>query len=153
MMFGVCGASYYVTFRNDMHEAYLENVGKGASDDGPERALNKLMFTEVGDTRFVGYLKLAAREGFSDHPHVILLFRRQRSGTEGRHRVGLLGGRILLAAGFAAVIAAREAGQPFDEEANAWYGAPARWQSPRTRRVRRSSTHSRMATFCRRAAS
>ena len=126
VMFGVYhGASYYVTFRGDMHEAYIENTGKGASDDDFERALNKLMFTEVGDTGFVGYLKLAAREGFS-----ITRTSSSFSGDSGLELKGdIVWGywavEILLAAGFAAVIAAREAGQPFDEEANAWYGAPA----------------------------
>jgi hypothetical protein len=124
LMYGIYhGASYYITFRTEMHEAYLENAGKGASDDDFERALNKLMFSEVGDTGFVGYLRLVAQEGFS-----ITRTAASSSSSDLELKDELVWGywivEIVLAAALAAWIAGREAGQPFDEEANAWYGKP-----------------------------
>lgn len=124
LMYGVYhSASYFVTFRGEMHDAYLENAGKGASDDDFERALNKLMFNEIGDTGFVGYLKLVAREGFSITRTSSFS---SDSGLELKDELvwGYWVIEILLAAGFAAWLAGRAAGEPFDEEANAWYGKP-----------------------------
>lgn len=122
--FGVYhGAGYYVTFRGEMHDAYLETAGKNTSDDDFERALNKLMFNEVGDTGFVGYLKLVAREGFSITRTSPVS---SSSGIELTDELvwGYWGIEILVAAIAAAWIAARAAGEPFDEEAGTWYGKP-----------------------------
>ncbi|MCC6802738.1 MAG: hypothetical protein IT319_07620 [Anaerolineae bacterium] len=126
VMFGVYhGASYAITFRSEMRDAYVENAGSSASDEDFERALNKLMFSEVGDTGFVGYLKLVAREGFSI-TRTSSFSSTSDSGLELKDELvwGYWAIEILVAAGIAAWIAARAAGEPFDEEANAWYGKP-----------------------------
>ncbi len=103
-----------------MRASYSEAAGGAISDAEFERALNKVMFKEVGDIGFVGYLKIVAQEGFT----------LSRTDSTDEYPIEVSGDwayvywivEIVLAGLTAGWLAAREARQPFDEEANAWYG-------------------------------
>jgi hypothetical protein len=124
LMFGVYHfAGNTITFRGEARDALIENSGKSFNESLLDRRIDEILDEEVGDTGFVGYLRLAAREGFS-----ITRTSASSSGSEldlsGDVVFGYWALEILIAAAFAAIIAGRAAGQPFDEESSAWYGNP-----------------------------
>ncbi len=122
LMFGVYhAASYYVGFLTDMRASYVENVGEEPTDAEFTRALDALLEDEVGDTGILGYLKLTAREGFSITRSSVTS---SSSGIDLQGDVVWIywGVEILLAGLFAAFIAGRAAGEPFNEDSNEWYG-------------------------------
>lgn len=122
LMFGVYHfASYYVGFRTDMRKAYVENVGKEPTDEQFNQELDALLKDEVGDTGIMGYFKLMAREGITI---TSTSYGTSRSGDTLKDNLawGYWGVEVLLAALFAAFIAARSAGEPFDEDSEEWYG-------------------------------
>ncbi len=121
LMFGVYHfASYYVGFRTDMRKAYVENVGQEPTDAEFDEVLDLLLKDEVGDVGIMGYLKLTAKEGMSI----------TRTASSTSSAIDLLdewvwvywGVEILLAGLFAAFIAGRAAGEPFNEDSSEWYG-------------------------------
>ena len=121
LMFGVYHfASYYVGFRTDMRKAYVENVGQEPTDAEFDEVLDLLLKDEVGDVGIMGYLKLTAKEGMSI----------TRTASSSSSAIDLQdewvwvywGVEILLAGLFAAFIAGRAAGEPFNEDSNDWYG-------------------------------
>lgn len=121
LMFGVYHfASYYVGFRTDMRKAYVENVGQEPTDAEFDEVLDLLLKDEVGDVGIMGYLKLTAKEGMS--------ITRTASSTSSAIDLQdewvwvYWGVEILLAGLFAAFIAGRAAGEPFNEDSNEWYG-------------------------------
>jgi hypothetical protein len=116
-------AGYYITFRGDMRAAYIENSGRTPTDAQLDDELNELMQDEVGDSGFLGYLRVVAREGFSI----------SRTGVSTSSNAVDLEGDIvwaywavelLVIVGFGAILPARAAGEPFDEDDNVWYGKP-----------------------------
>ncbi len=125
LMYGVYHvASYYVGFRTDMREVYVKNAGREPTDAQFTSELDALLKDEVGDTGFLGYLKLTAKEGIT-----ITSTSSYASTSKGETLKDNLvwayyGVEILLAGLFAAFIAGRAAGEPFDEDAGEWYGPP-----------------------------
>ncbi len=125
LMYGVYHvASYYVGFRGDFRSAYVEDTKKTLSDSDLDRILNATLQKEVGDTGIMGYLKLTAKEGIT-----ITSTSSYASTSKGETLKDNLvwvyyGVEILLAGLFAAFIAGRAAGEPFDEDAGEWYGPP-----------------------------
>ncbi len=128
LMFGVYhAASYYVGFRTEMRAAYVENAGKEPTDVQFNTELDALLQDEVGDVGIVGYLKLTAREGMSI----------TRTASSSSTAIDLKdelvwiywGVEILLAGLFAAFIAGRAAGEPFNEDSEEWYGPAIRFAS------------------------
>lgn len=114
-------ASYYIGFRNDVRAIYVENAGEEPTDTELNEFIDFVLEDEVNDTGFVGYLKLLADEGFS------ITRTASTSSSSGIDLQGDVvfaywGIEILIAALFAAFIAARAAGEPFNEDANEWYG-------------------------------
>ncbi|MEP7291925.1 MAG: hypothetical protein ABI835_09080 [Chloroflexota bacterium] len=125
LMYGVYHfAGYYITFRSEARTAYIENSGRTPTDAQLDDDLNDILQDEVGATGFLGYLQLSAREGFSITRGV-----GSSSSSSGVDLSGtgvwiFWGVELLIAAGLGAAIPARAAGEPFDEEANTWYGKP-----------------------------
>lgn len=116
-------AGYYVTFRGDMREAYIENSGRTPTEEQFNRELDELMEDEYGATGFIGYLTIIADEGFS-----ISRTGSSSSGSgldlQGNIVWGYFALELLVIVGFALFLPARAAGEPFDEDDNVWYGAP-----------------------------
>lgn len=115
-------ADYYFTFRDEMRALYIENVGEAPTDAELDQELDAIMQNTVGDTGFVGYLRLTAEVGIS-------LSRSPTSSSSGIELTGTgvlvyWGLEALLAAIIAAMLPFRAAQKPFDEEANEWYGKP-----------------------------
>ncbi len=113
-------ASYYVGFRGDVRAIYVENAGEEPTDAELTEFIDFVLEDEVNDTGFVGYLKLIAKDGFS-------ITRTASSSSSGIDLQGnavfiYWGVEILIVALFAAFMAARAAGEPFNEDANEWYG-------------------------------
>lgn len=117
-------ASYYVGFRTDMRQVYVKNVGKEPTDAEFDSELDALLQDEVGDKGFVGYLKLTAKEGITITSTSSYTSTSKGETLKDNLVWGYYGVEILLAALFAAFIAGRAAGEPFDEDANEWYGPP-----------------------------
>ena len=127
LIFGVYHfATYYVTFRGVVRDQYVQDVGKTPTDAELDQLINKgLTQFKISDTGFIGYLKFAAQEGLT-------ITNSTSSSSSDVGNIDLKdqwafvywGVEILLAGIIAAVLAGREAGQPFDEDANSWYGKP-----------------------------
>jgi hypothetical protein len=129
LMFGVYhAASYYIGFRTDMRKIYVENAGREPTDEQFNKELDALLQDEVGSTGIVGYLKEVAKEGMS-----ITSTNPGSSSTpvelQGNLVWGYWGVEILLAGLFAAFIAGRAAGEPFNEDTEEWYGPAMRFAS------------------------
>jgi len=122
LMYGVFhAASYYVGFRNSVRDNYAEQSGKTLSDADLDKFINTNLQKEVGDTGILGYLKYSAQEGLSI-TDTSPATRTTPVELKGNVVWGYWGLEILLAGLFAAFIAGRAAGEPFDEDANEWYG-------------------------------
>lgn len=125
LMYGVYHfASYYFGFRTDMRAIYVENAGRQPTDNEFTSELDALLQDEVGDTGFLGYLKLTAKEGITITSTSSYASTSKGQTLEGDLVWGYYGVEILIAALFAAFIAGRAAGEPFDEDAGEWYGPP-----------------------------
>ena len=127
LMFGVYhAASYYVGFKTDMRKIYVENAKREPTDEEFNTELDALLQEEVGATGIVGYLKEVAKEGLS-----ITSTTPSSSTTPTELKDNLVWGywavEILLAGLFAAFIAGRAAGEPFNEDAEEWYGPAVRF--------------------------
>lgn len=116
-------AGYYITFRDSMREAYIENTGRTPTEEQFNRELDELLDDEYGATGFIGYLTIIADEGFS-------ISRTGSSSSssglelQGNIVWGYFAVELLIIIGFAVFLPARAAGEPFDEDDNTWYGAP-----------------------------
>ncbi len=117
-------ATYYITFRGTMREAYIENSGRTPTDEQLDRELNELMEDEVGASGFLGYLQIAAQEGFS----ITRSFSSSSSGSgielQGTGVWVYWGAELLVIVLITVLMARRPATEPFDEDDNVWYGAP-----------------------------
>jgi len=128
LMFGVYHfASYYIGFRTDFRNIYIEQTGETPSDAELDKVLNSVMEEDVGDTGIVGYFKEMAKEGIT-----ITSTSSYASTSKGQTlKDNLAWGywivEVLLAGLFAAFIAGRAAGEPFNEDANEWYGPAMRF--------------------------
>ncbi len=121
LMFGVYHvASYYVGFRTEMRNLYIEQVGETPTDAEFNTELDALLEDETGDKGILGYLKFTAAQGMS------ITSTTRSSSTpmelQGNVVYGYWIAEILLAGLFAAFIAGRAAGEPFNEDAEEWYG-------------------------------
>ena len=115
-------AAYYVTFRGEVRTALVENGAKAPSDGDVDELMNLVLRDEVGDTGFMGYMNLMAREG-------ITINRTVSTSSSGIHLQGTgawvyWGIDVVAVALIAAFMAGRAAGEPFDENAGMWYGSP-----------------------------
>jgi hypothetical protein len=130
LIFGVYHyATYYVTFRNDARAIYIKNVGETPTDQELDQAIDVLFLDKkdgVGATGFIGYLKFTARIGLTITNSTSVTSTDTSTDINLKDQWAFVywGAELLLAGIIAAIVAAREAGQPFDEDANAWYGKP-----------------------------
>ena len=147
-MYGVYhGATYYISFRSTLRDAYVQNVAPTVTDADLDKAINKILFddtsalatdntlssidqsvnkflfNDAGSTGFIGFMRETAHQGIS-----ISRAASSSSGSEVELQdTGVLIYwlvEILLAGGIAAALPFRAASQPFDEDANSWYGKP-----------------------------
>lgn len=122
LMFGVFhAAKYYVEFRSNIREIYAQRFGETLSDADLESYISTNLQKEVGDTGISGYLKYTAKQGISITDAVPTS---SSSPMELKDNVvyGYWVVEILLAGLFAAFIAGRAAGEPFNEDTEEWYG-------------------------------
>jgi hypothetical protein len=126
LMYGVYHvASYYVGFRTDMRAIYVEKVDSNPTEEQFNSDLDALLQDEVGDTGILGYLKLTAEEGITITSTSSYTSTTNKGQTlKGNLVWAYYGVEILIAALFAAFIAGRAAGEPFDEDSEEWYGPP-----------------------------
>ena len=125
IMFGVYHyASYYITFRGAVRDQYVQDAGKTPTDAQLDQFIDKGLKTETGDTGFVGFLRLIAINGFSITSTTASAPSTTDMELQGNVVWGYWALELLIAVVTAAWIAARAAGQPFDEDANTWYGKP-----------------------------
>ncbi len=122
LMYGVYhAASYYVGFRTEMRNLYIEQVGETPTDAQFDQELDALLKDEVGDTGIVGYFKFIAKQGLS-----ITSTSPSSSSSPMELKDNIVYGywvvEILLAGLFAAFIAGKAAGEPFNEDTEEWYG-------------------------------
>ncbi len=121
LIFGVYHfATYYVTFRGAVRDVYVQDIGEAPSEAELDKYINTGLQRNTDDTGFSGYLKFAAQQG--------LTISKSTSSSDIDLKDEWVfvywGAEILLAGIIAAVLASGEAKQPFDEDTNAWYGAP-----------------------------
>lgn len=121
VMYGVYHfASYYITFRGQVQEVAVEQQ-LDLTDAEIDAFINEQLELEFGSSGFIGYMQLAAREGFS-------ITRATSSSSSGGLEISgagvwiYWGVEILLAAALAASAASSQAGEPFDENVGQWYG-------------------------------
>jgi len=105
---------YYIDFRNEFHNAVVENGG-GISAEEEAAFLDEILEEETGDKGFIGYMKLSAQEGFT--------ITRGSSETmiQGNGAWVYWGAELIGVIIIAAVIAVGAARQPFNEEVGEWY--------------------------------
>ncbi|MBI1276923.1 MAG: hypothetical protein GC179_02215 [Anaerolineaceae bacterium] len=125
LMYGVYHvASYYVGFRSDVRDSIAQRNGETLSDADLDKFIDANLEKEVGDTGIVGYLKYTAKEGITITNTSSYSSTKSSDTLKGDLVWGYFAVEILLAGLFAAFIAGRAAGEPFDEDANEWYGPP-----------------------------
>ncbi|MCC6892940.1 MAG: hypothetical protein IT321_08985 [Anaerolineae bacterium] len=115
------GLSYYIGFRNEVKGFYVEDFGEEPTDAELNEYIDFGLQDAVDDTGFVGYMKLVADQGFSI-TRTASTSSSSGIDLQGNAVFAYWGVEILIAALFAAFIAARAAGEPFNEDANEWYG-------------------------------
>lgn len=112
-------AMYYITFRGDIRDFLVESR-EDASDETVDLIANDFLQDEVGDTGFIGYMKLAAAEGFSITRNF------SSSSSSG---IDLQGDAVYIfwiveaaiAAFMASTLGASKTKEPFDEKTGTWY--------------------------------
>ncbi|MBZ0277780.1 MAG: hypothetical protein K8I60_16660 [Anaerolineae bacterium] len=117
------GASYYITFRGDLRTTYTEqNRGKPPTDEQLDQFINLGLMDVVGDSGFVGYLKLAAEVGFTI---TRTTSSSSSSGIEIKDTWAFVywAAEVVLAGLTAGGMAWGAASQPFDENTNAWFSS------------------------------
>ncbi len=125
-------ATYYIGFRGEARTALAEE-GETPSEADVDAFTDLVLEDEVGEGGFMGYMRLAAREG-------ITITRTASSSTSGGTTFAgdatwiYWGVELLIVVIAAIVAAAGPARQPFDEEAGRWYEkaewiANGYWQS------------------------
>jgi len=126
LIFGVYHlASYYITFRQDMRASYIDHFKSTPTDAELDEAINsQILEPKVQDTGFIGYLKFAAQQGLTITNSTYSSSSSSDIELKDQWVWVYWAVELVLAGGVAAVVAAREARQPFDEEANSWYGKP-----------------------------
>ena len=125
-------AGYYITFRDEMRATATQSMGKTPSDALLNSQISKILQQEVGSDGFVGYLMVTAKYGitFSSSPGSSSSSDIEITDTGVWIYWGL---EMLMVAAFAAFGAGRAARQPFDEEANEWYGKPTYFATASTK--------------------
>jgi hypothetical protein len=114
-------ASYYISFRDVVRTALVESGAKTLSDNDLDELIDQQLQIEVGDTGFIGYMKLMNQEG-------ITISRTVSTSSESGFTLNdtvlwvYWGAELLLVAIGVAIAAGRAAGEPFDESSGAWYG-------------------------------
>lgn len=127
VIFGVYHfASYYVTFRGVVRDAIVQSDNVTPTDAQLDQAINQELMKQVSDTGFTGYLRYAAQQGFSITNSTFESDSSDDLQLQGQTVYLYWVVEIVIACGMAGWLAAREAGQPFDEDANLWYGSPTR---------------------------
>jgi hypothetical protein len=121
-------ASYYITFRGEVRTVLTEGGQAPANDAKLDETINEFLRQDVGDTGFVGFMRLAAEEGFS------ITRTTAPAPVSGAAPSGILiqgtvawvywAVEILLAGIVAAAAAARATREPFDESSQQWYDKP-----------------------------
>lgn len=117
-------AGYYITFRNDMRTAFIENARRTLNDAALDREIDARLEDEVGTGGFIGFLQLVAREGFS----ITRSFSSSSSSSSGVDLEGTgvwvyWGIELIVIVIITAALARKPATEPFDEDDNVWYGA------------------------------
>jgi hypothetical protein len=114
-------ATYYITFRGEARAALEETGAKNLTEAEVDELTDSFLLDEVDDTGFIGYMKLAAQEG-------ITISRNLSSSSSSGFTLQDTGAwiywgvELLAVVLIAAIMAARAAGEPFDEKGGAWYG-------------------------------
>lgn len=117
-------AQYYIDFRNDARNAIVEEAGEDVTQAEVDEFIDFVLEDEVGDTGFIGWLKLTAREGTT-----ITSTRGSSSSpmTLDENATWVYWGiELLLTALICAGVSMSAARQPFNEEAGEWYPPPVR---------------------------
>jgi hypothetical protein len=120
IMFGVYHFGSYLAFRNEVRQMILDE-GYTLTEAELDEIINDEFRFVTGDTGFLGFMKYIAAEGFTISRTTATS---SSSGIEIKDTLAWVywGAEILIAAAIAASVAAKQAGEPFDEEAGQWYG-------------------------------
>lgn len=114
--------NYQFGFRNDVRQAIsAQNSGVNPSELKVQKAVDDYLRGQVGDTGFVGFLKVEIKQGIS------ISRGSSNSGAvlTDAWAAGYFIFEGLVVAGLAALWGASAAREPFDEKANAWFGRSA----------------------------
>jgi hypothetical protein len=124
-MFGVYHfASYYITFRNEIRAIYVDQTDKTPTEADLDKFIDTGLKSEVNDTGFIGYMRYAAKQGITVTPTTSTVTNEKATELKDGLAWGYWGIELLFAMVIAAGLAWQAAKQPFDENANAWYGLP-----------------------------
>ncbi len=115
-------AEYEFEFRRDLRDEIETSLGESISNSEYNMFEDQFLEEAVGDTGFIGFTKLNAREGFT-------ITSRRSSSTDG---AGVTGDsvyaywvlEIILMAGGGLFMALSGVSQPFSEQTNEWFGKP-----------------------------
>lgn len=120
VMFGVYHFGSYFAFRNEVRQIILDE-GYTLTENELDEIINDEFRMVTGDTGFLGFMKYIAAEGFTISRTTATS---SSSGIEIKDTLAWAywGVEILIAAAIAVSVAAKQAGEPFDEEAGQWYG-------------------------------
>lgn len=113
-------AGYYLSFRTLVRDDFI-NEGYEITDEELDEIIDSYLQDEVEGTGVIGYMKLIALEGF-DITSSRYGVERGTTTLQGDIVYGYWGLELLVMAGFAVFLAGMAAGQPFDEQDDAWYG-------------------------------
>ncbi len=116
-------ATYYISFRGEARNILIEDGVKSPTEAEVDEVADFFLQSEVGDSGFIGYMKLAAREGITITRTVSTS---SSSGLTFQDTGAWIfwGAELLGMAVLAALMAGRAAGEPFDEKGGAWYDGP-----------------------------
>lgn len=106
-------AGYYITFRGEVRSVMIEQGSPNPTDRDVDDLVDLVLLDEVGQTGFIGYMQLIAREGIS-------ITRATSSSSSG---VPITGAgvwiywvvEVLIVVGISAVIVGNAASHPFNE--------------------------------------
>jgi hypothetical protein len=115
-------ADYRYGFRGDLRDEIEDAFGERVSDTELRLLEEQFLQSEVGETGFIGYTKLYAREGFS-----IFSGSNEEGGITLKGNVAYLYWvvELLIAGGVAYETTRGGARRPFSEHTNEWFGKPS----------------------------